>query len=156
MKHLILSILLVSGFAVSAQQSVSSFLSGGGYKVISYMAHPTNDYSSGSYAWDQGDLIVQVRSECSWTGNPIVTKIRLRMENGLFTGMGVLYDNDSVDPFSAVSMLKELVDEEFVDQYSDSDSQVVRFVENNVRKTYSSFNGADLCLVVLNLMAIGS
>lgn len=154
MKYLILSLMLVSGFAMSAQQSTASFFDNGAYKVISYMAHPTNTYRSGSYAWDQGDLIVQVRSKCNWTGNSIVTKIKLYVKEGLFTGLGVMYDNDTTRPFSAISMLKDLVDEEYVDHYSTSDSQVVQFVENNARKTYSSFNGKDLTVLVLDLLLL--
>lgn len=135
-KLFFLLILIINANSLFSQSTtLERYFQSRGVKSLSKVAHPTNDYLSGTYDINNRYIDVSIRSEESVFGGPVETVIRVIRGTGnlYFSDLIVVREKgDFVPAFNAtktimdiyIKVLKELVGEQIYNQIQQSLAQV--------------------------------
>ncbi|MEO0627088.1 MAG: hypothetical protein AAFY36_15210 [Bacteroidota bacterium] len=148
MKTLILLALISAGTLNLSAQTLTefnSFFREGGAKMLSRLAHPTNDFIRASWNhYDGGErTVVTIISHDNWDGNDETTVITLYRSGYLFRGLQVDSDTDWPSAFSAVSLLKEMANEA-LEEYQIEGNSMINRAERLFNRTISEMSAKQL------------
>lgn len=142
MKRLLLVCLVLQICCNAHSQTMESFVYNEGIELLAKLAHPTNTFKSAKYRVESNSIWVDIYYE------GYNTELRINRSGDFFTGVEVIYDNDFVNPFSAVGLLKDLV----VDYINDnSDVKTKNDFERLINKAISNMNGQDVACLIFTL-----
>lgn len=136
-----------------AGQNLEAFVRGSGVRVMAGLAHPTNEFIGGEYAISADGTLVTMTAytKDSFWGNRVTTTVTFRRSGYLFTALRVDSDNDSVDPFIAVSILKAALNEEIRSSFATEERGIVAALERQLGKTITEMDGIDISLALMSL-----
>lgn len=134
-------------------QNLEKFIRESGVQVMASLAHPTNEYIRGSY-WisEDGSLVTMTAyTKDSFWGNTVTTTVTFSRSGYFFTGMRVDEDNDSVDPFMAISILKAALNEEIESSFATDEQGIVVELERYLGKSIARMDGIEVSLILMSL-----
>lgn len=142
MKRIFLSffVLFISHNVYS--QTMYSFFSNEGNKLLATLAHPTNTFKYAKYRVENNSVWVDIYYE------DFNTELRIKRTGDFFTKIEVIYDNDWVSPFTAIGQIKDVVLKFSEDN---SDTQTKNEFERKINKVISEMNGKELTCLILTL-----
>lgn len=134
----------------SAQvDSLSSFMSAQA-ENISTLAHPTAKFLGSTY---EGNGVITIYYR-GFEGNRVL-RIQGSLDySGNFDDLSVISDNGYVAPFTAVSMMRELLGESMNDWVSNADSSLERTGASMLQEAVRRGNGETMCEAYLFLASL--
>lgn len=155
----ILSIALTFAlFFTSYAQSdsdVTTFFKNGGAALISKLAHPTNSFESASWKFYDDILTIEIISEDNFFGGQVNTTVSFSRQGYFFTGIRVDRDTDSVPPFTAIAILKEILNES-IREYDRAQGEMISAFERYLNKSITEMNAYEASLLILSLAFFSS
>ena len=127
---------------------IESFVKNTAVSLLATMAHPTNEYESGSYIIKPNEVLIQINY-----AEGLRTVIRIERDFNFFSGIEVIEDNDFIPPFVAIGLMKSLFDEIMRDNEESNADQSRLASEFN--KHYENISGTDIALIMLNYQWMG-
>lgn len=134
-------------------QDLEQFVRGTGVKVMAGLAHPTNEYIRGTYSISSNGKLVTMTAytKDSFWENTVTTTVTFSRSGYFFTGMRVDEDNDSIDPFMAVSIIKAALNEEIATSFATDEQGIVAELERYLGKKLVEMNGMETSLILMSL-----
>jgi len=151
--------LIICNFSFAQTTSkVSQFLkSGGGVELISTLAHPTNTFKSAEWSYsNNGEILtVNIVSVDNFFGGKVYTKVRFRRQGYFFTGLRVDSDTDSVFPFLATGVVKEILND-YIRDYNQQQGKMLSEFERYFNTTLIDMDAYQTSLVIISLAFLAS
>ncbi len=145
-------------FLTSYSQSnsdVTRFFKNGGASMISTLAHPTNSFQSASWEFYDDIVTIEILSEDSFFGGEVYTTVSFSRQGYFFTGIRVDRDSDSVPPFTAIAILKEMLNES-IREYNREQGKMISAFERYFNKGITEMNAYQASLVMLSMAFLSS
>lgn len=140
MKKILIIILLLS-FNFFSAQSMSDYFKYKGVKNIAELAHPSNNFKTGSYKIYNDRVWIKI-----YYLEGYYTELNLRKVGGFFTNIEIINDNDWVSPFTAIQIIKNLAYEAF----KENSSEATEF-ERKLGKTIYEMTASELVCFIITL-----
>ena len=143
-KSIITAILFFSFITFNFSQNLGSFLKYEGVELLADLAHPSSTYEGGSYKIYDDGVIVDIHYADGYR-----TKVALYTNNGWFTDIKVISDNDWVRPFFGIELLKDVLYNMLKDGDAEQSSKIQSAYENWFDKSIYDFSGKNITLVAM-------
>lgn len=115
---------------------------------LARLAHPTNNFQTGSYKIYDNFVLVDIKY-VNYT-----TRLKINKTGNFLTNIQVIEDNDIVSPLLAIELIKEIyintVREERIGE------NIILRLEDVFNKAVSDLSGSELACVILTLESLGS
>lgn len=129
-------------------QNLEHYFKSKGVESVARLAHPTNNFQTGSYKIYDNFILVDIKY-VNYT-----TRLKIYNSGDFLTDIQVIEDNDMVSPFLAIELIKEIyintVREERVGK------NIILRLEDVLNKAISDMSGSELACVILTLESLGS
>lgn len=158
MKTVFSIILAATFFLTSYAQSnsdVTRFFKNGGASMISTLAHPTNTFKSASWEFYDHIVTIEIVSEDNFFGGDVYTTVSFSREGYFFTGIRIDNDSDLVPPFTAIAILKEMLNE-LIQEYNTEQGEMIGAFERYFNRGLTEMNAYQVSLIYLSVAFLSS
>lgn len=146
MKKLSLLILLCCALSINASAQLCDYFNKSGLKTLARCAHPTDKFKSGSVKLNGQIATISI----NYTDGDHA-KFSLKNRGYLIYSITTLEDDSSVEPFTALTIVKNVLSEVCLKLPSATKNKLIKEIETIVGKTIGKFSGKDYAALILTI-----
>lgn len=129
-------------------QNLEHYFKSKGVESVARLAHPTNNFQTGSYKIYDNFILVDIKY-VNYT-----TRLKINKTGNFLTEIQVIEDNDMVSPFLAIELIKDIYTNTVRDERVGEN--IILRLEDVFNKGISDLSGSELACVILTLESLGS